>query len=191
MASNHRLWLANVPPPMLRSRTRKMLYFTSSLVNSRPLCQTTPLRRLILICLKSWPTSQVSASSGCGCNWSSYDMSRSYTVQRFSNAGGEMPCTSRLLRSTEIAERSTPRDFGCRVVFAAPVPTGVATEDACPALTVAPAVGVDAGVSVALGAVGNAPDALQAARSVAPAANAVSRSAERRVMPFVLGRTWS
>src|SRR5258708_2626702 len=90
-----------------------MLYLTSSLVNSRPLCHTTPLRRLSLIDLKSLLTSHVSASCGCGCSLSSYDIRRSYTVHRFSKAGGEMLCTSRLLRSTEMADRSVPPDLGC------------------------------------------------------------------------------
>ena len=66
MLVNQRAWLANCPAPTFGSRTRRMLYLTSSLVNSRPVWNWTPLRRFSLICLKSVLTSQLSASIGCG-----------------------------------------------------------------------------------------------------------------------------
>ena len=54
----------------LGSRTRSMLYFTSSLVNSRPSWNSTPLRRLSLICLLSLLRSQLSARRGWISRWS-------------------------------------------------------------------------------------------------------------------------
>src|SRR5689334_4845367 len=58
-----------------------MLYFTSSLVNSRPEWNCTPLRRFTLICLASLLTSQLSASMGCGFNCTSYCVNRSNANQ--------------------------------------------------------------------------------------------------------------
>src|SRR5262245_14877876 len=50
----------------LGSRTRRMLYSTSSLVNSRPEWNVTPLRRLSLTFVWSVLTSQLSARRGSG-----------------------------------------------------------------------------------------------------------------------------
>jgi hypothetical protein len=48
---NHWAWFAYWPDPVFGSFARVMEHFTSSLVNSRPLCHWTALRRLNLICL--------------------------------------------------------------------------------------------------------------------------------------------
>src|SRR5579864_3969211 len=62
----------------LGSRTRRMLNLTSSLVNSRPLWNWTPLRRFNWIRMVSGATSQLSASIGIGLRWLSYAVSVSY-----------------------------------------------------------------------------------------------------------------
>src|SRR5581483_7795606 len=59
------------------SRARRMLYFTSSLVNSRPEWYITPLRRFSLMVLLSELRSQLSARRGTGLRLSSLNVSTS------------------------------------------------------------------------------------------------------------------
>src|SRR5260370_22705268 len=63
---NQLLWLTNAPAPTLGSRTRRKLYLTSSLVNSRPPWKVTPSRRLTLIGLETLLMPQHSPTLGCG-----------------------------------------------------------------------------------------------------------------------------
>src|SRR5437016_14447620 len=74
MPVNQALCGARVPasPVSFGSRTRSRLYLTSSLVNSRPLWNGTPLRRLNLNVLLSELASQLSANTGWGCSVKSY-----------------------------------------------------------------------------------------------------------------------
>jgi hypothetical protein len=66
MLVNQLLAFTKKPEPTLGSRTWRKFHFTSSLVNSRPVWNWTPLRRLSLICVRSALRSQLSASIGCG-----------------------------------------------------------------------------------------------------------------------------
>src|SRR3954462_15280234 len=71
---HHLLCFSIWPLKLLPPWTRRRLYSTSALVNSRPEWYWTPFRRLNLICLESLLKSQLSASIGCGTNVSSYDV---------------------------------------------------------------------------------------------------------------------
>src|SRR4051812_7132172 len=63
-----------------KSRARSKLYSMSSLVSSRPVWKVMPLRRLILILLRSLLCSQLSAIFGFGVRSSAYSMSVSLTA---------------------------------------------------------------------------------------------------------------
>src|SRR5687768_7552673 len=81
MELNQLLWPTSAPEAIFGLRTHSIFHLTSSLVNSRPECQVTPLRRFSLICRESELTSQLSASIGCGFEVWSYSMRRSNGAQ--------------------------------------------------------------------------------------------------------------
>src|SRR5215471_13592518 len=81
MDVNQLLWFLKPTEGLFGSRTRRRFHLTSSLVNSRPVCQVTPLRRLNLYCVAFALTSQDSARRGWISSLSLYAVRRSQTFQ--------------------------------------------------------------------------------------------------------------
>lgn len=68
---HHLLWLISAPDAICGWRTQMTFHLTSSLVSSRPVWNWTPLPRFSLIWVRSLFCSQLSASIGRGCIFSS------------------------------------------------------------------------------------------------------------------------
>src|SRR3954447_5414166 len=98
--------------PAFGSLTRIRFHLTSSLVNSRPECHCTPLRRLSLYCVASPLISHDSARRGWISSLSLYSVSPSQTFQTESYWSRESRCPSRPDRSLVKARRRVPPFFG-------------------------------------------------------------------------------
>src|SRR5579864_7968181 len=170
MPVNQLLKPARMPEPTVDSRRRRTVYFTSSLVSSRPEWYWTPLRRLSLNCLKSVLISQLSASIGCGWRLASYWVRRSKTSHEVSLPPPAMLLPSMLTGLAVCAKRSVPPALGWP---AAGCGAEVGATAGCGAV-------VAAGADVVTGGAAAGTGGEHAATSAAPAPRLKMRNADRR-----------